>query len=88
MLGLRPRSNYFSALSSFYKYLNFEEVYPINPVPAFKRHYLRRYKNNYSKSEYQLISVDEMSMLINSVLDIRDKSILTLFAKTGIRRGV
>ena len=86
-VGFKTQKHYFSALSSFYKYLNFEEVYPINPVPAFKRHYLRRYKNNYSKSEYQLISVDEMSMLINSVLDIRDKAILTVFAKTGIRRG-
>jgi integrase/recombinase XerD len=34
----------------------------------------------------KLISVEEMARLINSVLDIRDKAIITLLAKTGIRR--
>jgi len=30
---------------------------------------------------------EQMSLLINSVLDTRDKAILTLLAKTGVRRG-
>jgi integrase len=34
----------------------------------------------------QLISVDEMTKLINSTLDVRDKAIITMLAKTGIRR--
>jgi integrase/recombinase XerD len=86
-ISFKTQKGYFSALSSFYKYLNYEEIHPVNPVPAFKRHYLRRYKNNYTKQEYKLITVEEMAMLINSVLSVRDKAILTLLAKTGIRRG-
>ena len=34
----------------------------------------------------KLISVEDMAKLINSTLDIRDKAIITLLAKTGIRR--
>jgi len=86
-IGFKTQKHYFSALSSFYRYLNFEEVHPINPVPAFKAHYLKRYKNNYAKSEYKLISVEDMAKMINSTINPRDKAVLTLFSKTGIRRG-
>ena len=34
----------------------------------------------------KLISVEEMTHLINSTMDARDKAIITLLAKTGIRR--
>jgi integrase/recombinase XerD len=34
-----------------------------------------------------LISVEEMSMLVNSVIDVRDRAILALLAKTGLRRN-
>jgi integrase/recombinase XerD len=34
----------------------------------------------------KLISIEQMSMLINSILDSRDRAIVTLLAKTGIRR--
>jgi integrase/recombinase XerD len=37
--------------------------------------------------EGQLISVGAMAGLINSTMDIRDKAIITLLAKTGIRRN-
>jgi integrase/recombinase XerD len=35
----------------------------------------------------KLISIEEMAKLINSTLDVRDKAIITLLAKTGIRRN-
>jgi len=35
---------------------------------------------------HRLITIEEMARLINSTLDIRDKAIITLLAKTGIRR--
>lgn len=35
----------------------------------------------------KLISVEEMAALINSTMDSRDKAIITLLAKTGIRRN-
>jgi len=83
----KTQSSYFSAFSSFYKYLNYEEIHPINPVPAFMEHYLSRYKNDDDNGVRRLLSVDEMRMLINSILEPRDKAIVTLLAKTGIRRG-
>ena len=80
--------NYFSALSSLYEFLEFEEYILKNPVLAVRKRFLRSYKKDGgSDSERKLISVEEMKMLINSVMDARDKAIITLFAKTGIRKG-
>jgi len=48
---------------------------------------LSRYKNSYRSGERRLLSVEEMAMLINSILDPRDRAIVTVLAKTGVRRG-
>lgn len=80
--------NYFSALSSIYDFLEFEEYIVKNPVLAVRKRFLRSYKKDGgSDSERMLISVEEMKMLINSVMDAQDKAIVTLLAKTGMRRG-
>jgi integrase/recombinase XerD len=79
--------NYFSVLSTFYDYLTFEGVVPFNPVLPVRRRYLRRYKDNGSTQERQLISVEDMARLINSEMNIRNKAIITMLAKTGIRRN-
>jgi len=83
-------SRYFSAIQSFYEFLEFEGYIEKNPVPKFRRRYLsylrkRHFKEN--NSNRQLISVEAMRKLINSVLDPRDKAVITLLAKTGIRRN-
>jgi integrase/recombinase XerD len=78
--------NYFSVLSSFYEYLTYEEVVDKNPVLAVRKRYLKRYKDNDDGQARKLISVGDMANLINSTLDIRDKAVITLLAKTGIRR--
>ena len=77
---------YFAALSSFSDYLVYEEIAQANQVGPFRKRYVRQFKNQHS-SERKLISVEEMAMLINSILNPRDKAIVTLLAKTGIRRG-
>jgi integrase/recombinase XerD len=77
---------YFAALSGFCDYLVWEGLTEANPVVPFRKRYVRQFKKQ-QEPERKLISVDEMAMLINSVMDPRDKAILTLFAKTGIRRG-
>lgn len=77
----------FSVLSSFYEFLAYEGQMSSNPVLAVRKRYLRRYKDNGDGHERQLISVEDMARMINSTLDIRDKAILTLLAKTGIRRN-
>lgn len=79
--------NYFAVLSTFYDYLAFEGLVPSNPVLAIRKRYLRRYKDNGSTQERQLISVEDMARLINSEMDIRNKAIIALLAKTGIRRN-
>jgi len=78
--------NYFSVLSSFYEYLTYEGIVDKNPVLAVRKRYLRRYKDNDDGQARKLISVEDMARLINSTLDIRDKAVITLLAKTGIRR--
>ncbi|MGA3192716.1 MAG: tyrosine-type recombinase/integrase [Candidatus Bathyarchaeia archaeon] len=78
--------NYFATLSGFCDYLVWEGIADTNPVVPFRKRYVRQFKNQHDP-ERKLISVDEMAMLINSILDPRDKAIVTLLAKTGIRRG-
>jgi integrase/recombinase XerD len=78
--------HHFSALSTFYGYLVYEGIVDKNPVPEVRKRYLRRYKDE-APRERKLISVEEMSTLIDSILDPKDKSIAILLAKTGIRRG-
>jgi len=86
--GLHQKTveNNFTTLSSFYEYLAYEGLLEMNPVLQVRKRYLRRYKDNDDGQTRQLISVEEMTRLINSTLDARDKAIITLFAKTGIRR--
>ncbi len=80
--------NYFSALSSLYEFLEFEDYIVKNPVLAVRKRFLRSYKKDRgSNSERKLISIEEMKILLNSILDVRDKALITLLAKTGIRRG-
>jgi len=79
--------NYFSALSSFYDYLTFEGIVDRNIVLPFRRRYLRRYKSEPEDPQRKFLSVEEMSRLVNSIMDPRDKAIAVLLAKTGVRRG-
>ena len=79
--------NYFSAISAFYDYLVFEGLIRTNIILPFRRRYLKRYKNDYDDPERKLLTVEEMSRLVNSIMDPRDKAIAVLLAKTGIRRG-
>jgi integrase/recombinase XerD len=79
--------NCFSALSAFYDYLAFEGIVSTNPVLPFRRRYLRRYKDENDDPERKLLSVEEMSRLANSIMDPRDKAMVVVLAKTGVRRG-
>jgi integrase/recombinase XerD len=79
-----------SAISGLYEYLVFEDRAMKNPVPGVRKRYLHDYKTGFdvdSEHPRKLLTVEEMSMLINSVVDTRDKAIMTLLAKTGVRRG-
>jgi len=82
--------NDLSGIAGLYEYLVFEDYMERNPVPGVRKRYLRRYKEESDgnvESPRKLLTVQEMSLLINSVIDTRDKAIMTLMAKTGVRRG-
>ena len=82
--------NNFTVISSLYEYLVFQDLIAKNPVTGVRKRYLRRYKDDRDvddESPRKLISVEQLILLINSILDTRDKAIMVLFAKTGIRRG-
>jgi integrase/recombinase XerD len=77
----------FTCLSSFYTFLVDEEMIASNPIASFKRRYLRKYKDDNGSEPRQIISVDQASMLVNSTLNSRDRAVLVLLFKTGIRRS-
>jgi len=82
--------NELTAISGLYEFLVFEDHIPTNPVPGVRKRYIRRYKEDTDaddESPRKLISIEQMSLLINSILDTRDKAISLLLAKTGVRRG-
>jgi integrase/recombinase XerD len=79
--------NYFAALSSFYTFLVFTHITPTNIVQPFMKRYLKRYKQSRDTPRRKLLTIDEMSQLVHSILDPRDQAIVVLLAKTGIRRG-
>lgn len=85
--SMKRVNNYFSTLSTFYDFLLSEHMVSSNPISPIRRRYLRGYKKERRSGERRAISVDEMSMLVNSILDPKYKAIAVLFAKTGVRRG-
>ena len=82
--------NELTSIAGLYEFLVFEDYIPANPVLGVRKRYIRRYKGENdadSESPRKLISIEQMSLLINSILDTRDKAINLLLAKTGVRRG-
>ena len=78
----------FTALNSLMEYLVYDELATVNPVPAFRKRYLKAYKANASESTPRQVPPDEdIRALIQSVQHPMQKAIHAVFAKTGIRRG-
>jgi integrase/recombinase XerD len=77
----------YTCLSAFYEFLIIEGLVEYNPILPFRKYYLRRYKNDNDSEMRKLISVEDASRLVNSILDSRDKCILVLLFKTGMRVG-
>lgn len=84
---LKTIENDFTALSFFYDYLVFDGILASNMILSFRRRYLRQYKNAFDDPERKLLTLEEMSRLVNVIMDPRDRAIAVLLAKTGIRRG-
>lgn len=78
---------YFSALSHFYDYLDYNKYIQKNIVLNVRKMYVRQYKNGYVPAKRKIIEIDDMIKFVNSIMSLRDKSIVVLLLKTGIRRG-
>jgi integrase/recombinase XerD len=81
--------NHLSCISSFFDYLVYEEIVDSNVALLVRKRYLRRYKAEYAGDAHtrKLVTVDELKQLVDAILTPRDKAIVVLLAKTGIRRG-
>jgi integrase/recombinase XerD len=85
--------NNFTALSTFYEFLCFEGYANVNPVLPVRKRYLKRYKDeddsadSFDESARKLATIEQMSMLVNSILSVRDQAVVITLAKTGLRRS-
>ncbi|MDD1753653.1 MAG: tyrosine-type recombinase/integrase, partial [Methanotrichaceae archaeon] len=77
----------FTCLSAFYDFLIEEDLAENNIIGPSRKRYLRKYKNDTDSEIRKLISIEDASRLVNSILDPRDRSILVLLFKTGLRVG-
>ena len=77
----------FTCLSTFYEFLIEEELVEHNPILPFRKHHFRKYKKNNDSEIRKLIEIEDAARLVNSILDSRDKCILVLLFKTGMRVG-
>jgi integrase/recombinase XerD len=86
--GIDPKTieNRFSTFSTLYDYVVYEGFIEKNVVKDIRKRYLKQYKENHNGGQRKLVTVLEMARFIEIILDIRDKAIAVLFAKTGIRR--
>ena len=83
----RTIETYFAAMASYFGYLEYERYIEKNPVYEVRKRYLQKYKDNDDGQVRKLISVEEMAKLINLTMGVRDRAIISLLAKTGIRRN-
>lgn len=77
---------YFAALKTFYDYLIYEGIVEINPIDPVRKRYLSSYKLDSQGHTHQILSIEEAAALIDAMVDIRDKALVTLLFKTGVRR--
>jgi integrase/recombinase XerD len=76
----------FAHLAVFFDYLSDEDIVAQkNPVKIIRRKYLRQYKEQ--EERRQIISIEEAARMVQATVDSRDRAMLLLFFKTGIRRA-
>ncbi len=74
-----------SNISTLYDYMEYRELIEYNLIPKVKKRYSKNYKT--TRHTHKIITVPEMASLIRSAPDVRDKALMCLLAKTGIRRN-
>jgi integrase/recombinase XerD len=74
----------FNVLSAFYDFLEAENKIETNIVPSFRKRYLRQYKVD-PPAKRKFLSIEELALLVRSTIHTRDRAIILLLFKTGIR---
>ena len=81
----------FSAISGLFKRLMRKGHVKLteNPALAVRDDLLKGYKNgqNSDAQKFRVVNTDEMRRLMHSTFNPRDRAIMMVLAKTGIRRG-
>jgi len=77
----------FTALNGLYEYLEYNTVVEKNIILTVRKRYLKQFKNGHVPAQRKIIDEKKMVEFINSIANLRDKMIVTLFVKTGICRG-
>lgn len=77
----------FSALNSFYDFLEYKGFVDKNIILMVRKRYLKQFKNGYTPARRKVIDVETMAAFLSNIIPLRDKTICALFVKTGIRRN-
>lgn len=95
LIDLRTRNlqgstlkGYFSSISAYYDYLVFSGTAELNPVPIFRKRYLRVKLQYNGENTRQPGSIEQIKVLLSlASSEIFAKTIILFLVKTGIRRG-
>jgi len=85
-VGKKTAVIYFAVLHTFYDYLLYEGLVQVNPIDPVRKRYLSCYKLDSHGHTHQIISVEDAARLVAALIDIRDKALVVLLFKTGVRR--
>lgn len=80
-------SSTFVALGSFFDFLEAEGEVSKNPIPAFRRRYLKTYKAGSDRYERRKLEPEEVCRIYHIAFSSRNQAIIVLLAKTGMRVG-
>lgn len=78
---------YFASLSALYEFIVFSGALAVNPVISFRRRYLRIKEQQNGENTRQLLSVQQVQLLLRAAPGIREKALIMVLAKTGMRKG-
>lgn len=88
-VGVRAVLRYYLAIESFYQFLEYAKKIDRSPVPPFRKRFLAPLRKEAKKNRTalrQLIEVVSARNLVAGILDPRDRAVVVLLLKTGVRR--
>lgn len=82
-------NSYYAAIECFFEFLIFEEYIDHNPIPAFRKRYLRRVTQSAGKHTRQPLNTQQVRNILKIAQNkgICETAIILTFAKCGLRRG-